>query len=88
MVKHASMSTNVTQSASVSELEGDDSLVRTTAVPIPKGVASGKTKFYDQALQLFSKVVDNSAGMLQSFQNANALLERVDNHMETLINKL
>ena len=87
VVKHASTSANVIESTSINELEGDDSLVRTIIVPIPKSAASGKTKFHNQALELFSKMVDNSTSMLQSFQNANAFFELVDNHMETHINK-
>jgi hypothetical protein len=52
-------------------------------VPTTKAATSGKTKFHDHALELFSKMVDNSVGMLQTFKNANARLEQVDNHMAT-----
>jgi hypothetical protein len=50
VIKRASTSASATKSASISELEGDDTLVGSTVVPISKGVASGKTKFHDQAL--------------------------------------
>ena len=47
VVKRASAFATTTKSASISELEGDDSLVGSTVVLISKGAAPRKTKFHD-----------------------------------------
>jgi hypothetical protein len=52
------------------------------------GTPSTKAKFLNQALLLFSKMIDNSTCMMESFKNTNVILQNMDSHMANLIEKL
>jgi len=47
--------------------------------------ASRKTKFYNEALTLFGKMVETSEGLLKSF---NRITDVLNNQMDRLIDKL
>jgi hypothetical protein len=51
------------------------------------GTSSSKAKFHDQVLMLFSKMVDNNTGMMESFKNIIVVFQNVDSDMANLIGK-
>ena len=69
---------------------GDEKPVNSYDFPITSKLAtsSTKSKFHDQTPVLFSKMVDNSANMLQTFQPMTSLLKQVDHQMDQLTKKL
>jgi hypothetical protein len=84
VTKHVSASAQDTEVGS-----GNDEAEMVPQVSSLKlGTPSSKAKFHDQALMLFSKMVDNSTGMMESFKNINVVLQNVDSHMANLIDKL
>jgi hypothetical protein len=86
VMKHVSATTNDSEtSGSGDEEPGNSDALPSMSKPT---TSSTKGKFHDQALMLFSKMVDNSANMLQSFQSMTGLMERVDHQMDRLIEKL
>ena len=54
----------------------------------PPSASKSKQNFYDRAISIFEKMVENSTVMMHNFEKTNALLERVDYQMDRLINKL
>ena len=49
---------------------------------------NGKKSFYDEAICMFSKMIENNSNMVRNLEKSNVLLKRVDRQIDKLIDKL
>lgn len=89
VMKHVSATTMESTSVGLQENSANEDVLQqvSTIQPEPSS-ASKKNKFQDQALHYFGKMVDNGVAMLDHFAKTNELLQKVDQQMDRLIEKL
>jgi hypothetical protein len=91
VMKHVSTTTmdNITVGGQENSANANDDVLQpVSTLQSEPSSASKKNKFQDQALHYFGKMVDNGVAMLDHFARTNELLQKVDQQMDRLIEKL
>ena len=89
VMKHVTTSANdsVSLDDSTTENENDSPIPATTTTPNSTSKVD-KRNFQERCYGVFVQMAENSSIMVKNFEKTNALLERVDQQMDRLIDKL